>query len=252
VLKGRRVKTTLVAVPNTLLGQWSDEVPAFAPGLVTCVLYGSAGKQVTAENIGEVNVLITTLHTRLPVSASELVFHRLIVDESHLLDAGRDAASAWGPAQHKALLGVQAPSVWLATGTLFVLEGGSLTWANQLSLYSLCWDTTRAGCGSAAARSLTRPCRRSIGHLACHGVPLQESQRIHGEAALSLPEAAVQTTLLEMTDDERALYRLSACADGTPDWMHAQYTHALGSTRIQARQPEQGCRTAAARVRMPL
>ena len=50
-----------------------------------------------------------------------------------------------------------------------------------------------------------------------------KAQRIHGAAALSLPDASVQTTMLELTADERALYDLAACADGLPDWLHPQY-----------------------------
>ena len=121
---------------------------AFAPGLVTRVLYGAAGKQVTAENIGEADLLITTPHTKLPVAPDTVIFHRLIVDESHLLDAGRGAASAWGAGQLQTLLNVQAPHVWLVTGTPFVLEGGALTFETSCGS----WATKVAGCASAAAR----------------------------------------------------------------------------------------------------
>ena len=216
-LKGRRLKTTLVVAPNTLIGQWHDEVRAFAPSLVTRVLYGAAGKQVTAENIGEIDLLITTPHTKLPVGVAPdaLVFHRLIVDESHLLDAGRGAASAWGPAQLQALLSVQAPHVWLVTGTPFVLEGGSLTFENQLRLLGHHGEGLRLG-----GRALTDEAVPDIQRLM---IRHSKAQRIHGEAALSLPDADVQTTMLELTPDERALYDLAACADGLPDWLHAQY-----------------------------
>ena len=220
-LKGRRLKTTLVVAPNTLIGQWHDEVRAFAPRLVTRVLYGAAGKQVTAENIGEIDLLITTPHTKLPVGVAPdaVVFHRLIVDESHLLDAGRGAASAWGPAQLQALLNVQAPHVWLVTGTPFVLEGGALTFEKQLRLLGHHGEGLRLGGRALSDAAVPDIQRLMIRH--------SKAQRIHGEAALSLPDADVQTTMLELTPDERALYDLAACADGLPDWLHAQYARTV-------------------------
>ena len=271
-LKGRRLKTTLVVAPNTLIGQWHDEVRAFAPRLVTRVLYGAAGKQVTAENIGEIDLLITTPHTKLPVGVAPdaVVFHRLIVDESHLLDAGRGAASAWGPAQLQALLNVQAPHVWLVTGTPFVLEGGALTFEKQLRLLGHHGEGLRLGGRALSDAAVPDIQRLMIRH--------SKAQRIHGEAALSLPDADVQTTMLELTPDERALYDLAACADGLPDWLHAQYAStapfqwlcppppcgcscpppsshlqvpaAVG--RREARQPRQGRRAPSARVRVRL
>ena len=93
-LTGRKLKTTLIVVPNTLLGQWHDELTRFAPNLTLRTLYGSAGKEVTKDNIGHADVLLTTPHTKMPVAADDVVFHRLIIDEAHLFDA--DEGMAWG------------------------------------------------------------------------------------------------------------------------------------------------------------
>jgi hypothetical protein len=41
-----------------------------------------------------------------------------------------------------------------------------------------------------------------------------KSQRIGGEVALALPDADCQTVWLEMTDDERMLYKVHQCVDG--------------------------------------
>ena len=59
---------------------------AFAPGLTTRVLYGAPGKLVTRENIGDVDVLITTPHTKLPagVLASNVIFHRAHSTWNHI------------------------------------------------------------------------------------------------------------------------------------------------------------------------
>ena len=92
--------------------------------------------QVTGENIGDVDVLITTPHTKLPVDVDAVTFHRLIVDESHLLDTSNKAGgtSSWGARQLAFLKSIQAPHVWCVSGTPFVLEGGRLTFTNQLDL----------------------------------------------------------------------------------------------------------------------
>ena len=47
---------------------------------------------------------------------------------------------------------------------------------------------------------------------------LLSAERIHGEEALSLPDAVCQTIWLDMSADEQLLYQLHACADGEPRW----------------------------------
>ena len=88
----------------------------FAPGLVTRVLYGAEGKQVTRESLPSVDVLISTPHIKLPVGVGEVIFHRLVVDESHLLDTDRSGGvMPWGARQLDYLQSIQAPRVWLVT-----------------------------------------------------------------------------------------------------------------------------------------
>ena len=82
----------------------------FAPGLVTRVLYGAEGKQVTRESLPSVDVLISTPHIKLPVGVGEVIFHRLVVDESHLLDTDRSGGvMPWGARQLDYLQSIQAP-----------------------------------------------------------------------------------------------------------------------------------------------
>ena len=48
-----------------------------------------------------------------------------------------------------------------------------------------------------------------------------KSQRIAGEAALSLPESECDTAWLDFSRDERVLYGLHGCTDGVPKWADA-------------------------------
>jgi hypothetical protein len=215
-LRGRKLKTTLVVVPNTLVGQWFDETRRFAPDLVTKMLYGVAAKEVTAENIDEVDVLITTPHTKLPVAVDDVCFHRLIVDESQLLDTGKSGGtSSWGARQLELLKSIQAPHVWCVSGTPFVLEGGRLTFTNQLELLG------HASSGLAlGSKPLTD---RIVDDIKMLMIRHSKSQRIHGDVALSLPAASLETVLIDMPPDERTLYRFAGHNDGVPDWLHPQF-----------------------------
>lgn len=161
-------------------------------------------------------MLVTTPDVRLPVDPSAVVFHRLIVDESHFLDTDKKAgASAWGARQLDFLKSIQAPHVWCVTGTPFALQGGRLTFRNQLAL--LGHDSEGLSLGE---RPLTD---RIVSDLKRLIIRHAKSQQIHGEAALALPEASLETVLLPMPPDERTLYRHAACVDGLPDWLHPQF-----------------------------
>ena len=54
-----------------------------------------------------------------------------------------------------------------------------------------------------------------------------KSQRISGEAALSLPDSDVDTVWLTMSHEEKVLYALHGCADGVPRWADAHRAAAL-------------------------
>ncbi len=111
-----RYKVTLVIVNNTLVQQWADEVKKFAPGLVVRTYYASkALKDSALKGLRDADVLITTPHMVMPTALKRnVVFHRIVVDEAHLLGDGSTTTC-----KLPALCEYKRPRVWLVTGTPF-------------------------------------------------------------------------------------------------------------------------------------
>ena len=111
-----RYKVTLVIVNNTLVQQWADEVKKFAPGLVVHTYYASkALKDSALLGLRDADVLITTPHMTMPAALKRnVVFHRIVVDEAHLLGDGSTTTC-----KLPALCEYKSPRVWLVTGTPF-------------------------------------------------------------------------------------------------------------------------------------
>ena len=109
------LKLTLIIVNNTLVKQWYDEVKKYAPGLNVHQWYNDLRKKETAlEELRDADVLITTPHMILPYDLQKKIsFHRLIMDESHLLASGSGTTSG----KLNALQGYQATLKWAVTGT---------------------------------------------------------------------------------------------------------------------------------------
>ena len=116
------------------------------------------------------------------------------------------------------MMALQAPHVWLCTGTPFQLKGGKLNWAKQLALLGH-GSGTHDGLG-LGSKPITDELIDDIKKLM---IRHSKSQRIHGEQALALPDADLQTTMLRMTHDEQILYNAAAVKDGQPAWLHPQF-----------------------------
>ena len=207
---GTDLKLTLVVVNNTLVKQWEDEIKKFAPGLAVHTLYNGAGQGRAAAlmHLRTADVLITTPHATWP---DELLgehgrVHRLVVDESHLLNG-----SSWR-AQMRKLMSVPASHTWLVTGTPFSAGLADLTmqarllhqWGSGVKLRDL------LGIGSSSTRPVFSN-EKVVEALRKVMMRHTKRMRIGGEVALSLPEADCQTVWLTMSDDEKVLYQLHAC-----------------------------------------
>ncbi|KAK3237290.1 hypothetical protein CYMTET_52620 [Cymbomonas tetramitiformis] len=83
------IKTTLVMVPVSLLGQWKDELKKFAPALNVKTYHGSNQAELNLLqrldlDLRDVDVLlVSTKCTLPPLIYRHVRFHRVIVDESH-------------------------------------------------------------------------------------------------------------------------------------------------------------------------
>ena len=87
-------RTTLIIVNNTLVQQWYDECTRYAPKLEVRKLYASSKKWEPSST----DILITTPHTIKSSLRDHKLWHRIIIDESHLMDqtgGTKAGASSW-------------------------------------------------------------------------------------------------------------------------------------------------------------
>lgn len=212
-----RLKGTLVVCNNTLVQQWEDEVKKFAPNLRVETFYsnGSAGaakrKESALRNLKDTDVLITTPHMNFGDLKRRMHFHRLVVDESHLL-GGRGIDMPLG-----SVVKFSADHVWCVTGTPFSTSVNQLVEQafllghldSGINLRKLIRATLERESGShqALVDQLRRVCIRHT-----------KAMRIGGDVALSLPEKDIQTVWLDMSEDERLLYQVASCDEGKPPW----------------------------------
>lgn len=187
---------TLIMTSVSLIGQWLDELSKFAPSLKV------VDRPSSARQCRDADVILTTTAASIDFlfedsdsRISPLPIFRTIIDESHLIPRP-------GTKTHmKLLMTLRTTNLWLVTGTPISrsyddLKGGAYLlghWTTGLKLSQFRTADASAIGGTVAALQ-----RLMIRHTM--------EQRIGGQAALSLPEADVETVLLDMSADERAMY----------------------------------------------
>ena len=228
-----RAGVTVVLVNNTLVGQWVDELKKFAPTLKICNLYGGTPEQKA--KCGAADVIVSTPHSSPPKNLNRNI-HRLIIDESHLYEKGSDpklpATKTMGTFCSNGYL---PRFIWCVTGTPFSNSLDQLEtqarmlghWNHGLRLKGLVSRAKNLKPGVAGGYVGARghgedgvgPSNQEVAdELKLLMIRHSKSQRIGGEAALSLPDADVATVWLTMSEDERAAYDIYGCADGVPKW----------------------------------
>ena len=230
-------KLTIVIVNNTLVQQWYDELKKFAPGLDVRKYYGgdAKAKQQALTDLRKVDVLITTPHMKMPfmeykksfcprmgsfgptIGSCNLVAHRLIMDEAHLLAA--KGSSTAEKLSH--LMNYRAKNMWLVTGTPFTTSLDQLEpQARMLGQ----WDR-----GVLLRECVSRPVPLGLLLWGTNVEPLSnevvvdklrklmirhtKAMRIGGEVALALPDKESSTRWLDFTPDEKKMYELHRCAE---------------------------------------
>ena len=71
-----RIKATMIIAPNTLLGQWCDEIGKFAPTLKV-VKYHSSTKRDAEMQWHTADVIVTTPAMGMPFRGASLIYHRV-------------------------------------------------------------------------------------------------------------------------------------------------------------------------------
>ena len=216
-------RTTLIVVNNTLVQQWYDECTRYAPKLEVRKLYASSKKWDPSST----DILITTPHTiksSLLSATSPREWHRIIIDESHLMDqtgGAKAGASSWANVSNT-LNQVKASKYWLVSGTP-VTSGGGMH--RQLGLLGQMDGGLRFTEDVEIKQADVDKLKRiMIRHC--------KSQRIGGEVALALPDCDCRTVLLDMSADEKILYDNAACEEGVDRERHKE--EAEGQQDLQA------------------
>ena len=204
-----RKKTTLIIVQNTLVQQWADEVKTHAPKLRTVMHYDKS-RNYDALADGRYDVVITTPHMKLNEPRTR--FHRLIIDECHLPGCG----AAAGYSRRRTHLTEPRPNCsWLISGTPFK------DFKTQLEFMGHLRDgegrrVLKHGLDIPGSPTRTAENAKLLRQLM---IRHSKAQRIHGEVALKLPELTCRTELLDFSADERTLYQMMGCSEGTPRWL---------------------------------
>ena len=220
--------------------RWANEIKKFAPTLRVCQYYanGANKKQGLAE-LRDVDILLTTPHMSFPpYLIRNMRFHRLVVDEAHLLaQSSSTTASKLG-----ALSEYQADSVWLVTGTPFstdlkqlrnqakllgqyddgvklkhIYDGvpENITWPPQQGdpEYNYYMAVTQQGLFPERAPHPVVDMQNEevVERLRKLMIRHTKAMRIGGEVALALPDTECVTVWLDMSDDERLMYNLHRC-----------------------------------------
>ena len=120
LIMGNRVKRTLILVPPTLVGQWSEAFRIFAPSLNVWEWYGKSRiwKKEHLTKLEDVDVVITSYgltynkgrRSDEPTLLHELKWNRVVLDEGHMIvnkKAKRSRGVSRFVADHK----------WILTGT---------------------------------------------------------------------------------------------------------------------------------------
>ena len=196
-----------------------------------CKFYG--GKHGVAWH--EADVVVTTPGTTPPKEEIKAGFkvpcYRLILDESHLYEKGADpklpCTKLFDRPDLFGHVHYSPTNIWCVTGTPFSNSLGQLEWQARILGH---WDN------GYRLRDLVQQCNTSKSGQSWYGngnaatnqevadkfkklmIRHSKSQRIQGEEALSLPDSDVATVWLDMSPDEKLLYDLAGCADGSPKY----------------------------------
>jgi len=137
----------------------------------------------------------------LRAQLENMEFHRLIVDESHLVGKVHQGEEI----NLDYLLQVRAAHVWLLTGTPYSAGLAELRAQCRLLGQDAWLAALQQSVSNEAAADTLR--ELMIRHT--------KAQRIHGQVALALPRAAFKVVQLELSTDEMKLYQQHLCMSST-------------------------------------
>ena len=157
------VKCTVIFTTKSLLGQWEDEVKKHAPHLNVYRVHGKS--KIKLKDLADADVIVSTSTKEWSKAfTAHFVYHRVVVDESHLLGTVS--------ARLEHVLELLSDRNWCVTATPMVSSFSDLD--KQIEFLLL------------EKESKSQPAKE---FLEKYMIRHTKSQRINGEVALCLPES---------------------------------------------------------------
>lgn len=221
-----KVKTTVIMTSVSLIGQWQDECQKHAPGLKVGRYHPSSGLHIVATDLSHLDVVVSSSTFNWSQQITDNVkFHRVVVDESHLL------ATAPSSAKIDHAIAKQSDLKWCITATPCVSSATNLN--RQLAFLSGGYGPERRFWNHSDIHSaIAQFCGVSKKHRVSPALEKQafyglvdvlkqcmirhtKSQRIRGSEALALPASTTNTVFLDMTPKERTRFAHAHVSTGT-------------------------------------
>lgn len=202
---GITLKATVILTSVSLLGQWEDECTKHLDGsLKVMVCHSSRPKRksfqffnTAAETIADLDIIISTATKPWDSNfTSAFSFHRVVMDEAHLLGKGNSAKVDFA-------MMITSKRRWCVTATPCTSSTSELT--NQIRFLASSWTPGHRSHVSSIASK--RGFYDALDRLKTMMVRHTKSQRIGGDEALALPPSTTTTTMVPMSKTERRACR---------------------------------------------
>jgi len=175
------LKCTVIFTTKSLLGQWEDEVKKHAPHLKVYRKHGKS--KIRLADLADADVIVSTSCVEWSSAfTSHYKYHRIVVDESHLLGTVS--------ARLENACALYSDLCWCVTATPMVFSISDLD--RQIEFLDLENDWH-----SMSEENFVK--KYMIRH--------SKSQQINGSVALALPPSTTQIKFIEMTERERKRYK---------------------------------------------
>jgi hypothetical protein len=178
-------KATVVMTSVSLMGQWEDECRKHAPRLKAYRYHPSSGGRMTLQEVAQADIIITSATKISNNILDPLTFHRVVMDESHLLGSAS------------------------AIVNCACLKRGDRRWC--ISATPCTSSLTELGYQSTFLQLSANECRR-LSFLKKHMIRHVKTQRINGCLALALPPTTTTVKVISMAQMEPTTVKVISMA----------------------------------------
>jgi superfamily II DNA or RNA helicase len=197
-------KTTVVLTSVSLMGQWEDEVKKHAPGLVVRRFHRSSRSRVAldlysthnANMIHETDIIISTATFRWPSHITDnFIFHRVVMDEAHLLSNATTANLSWAKK-------IRATHKWCVTAN--PCTSSILDLQSQMQFLEFAeTNELKVSFQKLASNNINTPFQEFARIFAKYVIRHEKAQL---QAELKLPTKVFKIVTLKMSTEEKLKY----------------------------------------------